>query len=62
MDTWCEILFRTRLTAVDVERAAMEAANRERERKGEALAYTEDDFDRLREQLAEIEEQIRNAG
>ena len=62
MNNWQEMIFRVQIEALVTERCAMLAANEERDKKNQTIAYTEEAFQALVNQFANIEERIRHAG
>jgi len=57
-----ELLMRSQLEQLVTERCGMMAENQQREFVGSSMAYTEEAFQRLSQQLADLEGRIRNAG
>ena len=62
MTNFQELYYRAQIERLITEREGMIALNKEREHRGESLAYSEDSFQILANQFAEIEESIRNGG
>ena len=62
MDSYRELRFRVQLAQIQMEALGMEAANAEREQHGFALAYSEESFDALRQQLLDLEQRIVGGG
>lgn len=59
MDTWFELNIRTQMEAIICRREGMIAENKQREHRGEPMAWTESSFFELDSDLMALNEQIR---
>lgn len=62
MDTWNELRIRTQIGRLTAEQYGMDAENQQRIHTGQLPAYGSAEFERMQDQWAALEEQIRNLG
>jgi hypothetical protein len=62
MDTWFELNIRTQMEAIICRREGMIAENKQREHRGECMAYSELEFLNLHDEFMRLNEEIRSRG
>jgi hypothetical protein len=62
MDAWFELNIRTQMEAIICRREGMIAENKQREHRGESMAYTGDSFAQLDIELMGLNEELRKHG
>ena len=62
MDNWNEMRLRAWMGRLKAEQAGMEAENKQRELRGESIAYMDNEFHKLVQEWDQIAGQIRELG